>query len=225
MTETAPAWANPLLRPDPHTSGLTSRLILCYVEREAGRPGVEAVLGRCGLTAQEDRLRDPTFWFDFATKIALFEAAGEVLGQTDPAWRIGQAAIELQDLTGVKIALRAFGTPKLAYGSLPGVNGRFTRAHRLELLDLGDDSARFRYSDVAGVGYHPVDCQYTAGMLSCIPTMFGGLPAQIRHPTCALRGASECVYEVIWERRASARSRAALGLGAAAVAVGGASSR
>lgn len=225
MTEKVPAWANPLLRPDPHTSGLTSRLILSYVEREGGRSGVEALLDRCGLSAQEDRLRDPTFWFDFQTKIALFEAAGAVLGQADPARRIGQSAIELQALTGVKIALRAFGTPRLVYGALPGVNGRFTRAHGLELLDLDDDSARFRYSDVSGVGYHPLDCQYTAGMLSCAPTMFGELPAQVRHPTCALRGASWCVYEVTWERRVSARSRAAIGLGAAAMAVAGTSSR
>jgi diguanylate cyclase (GGDEF)-like protein/putative nucleotidyltransferase with HDIG domain len=224
MTETAPAWANPLLRPDPHTSGLTSRLILSYVEREAGRPGVEALLNRCGLTAEEARLRDPTFWFDFETKIALFEAAGAVLGQADPAWRIGQAAIELQALTGIKIALRAFGTPRLAYGAAAGVNGRFTRTHRMELLALDDDSARFRYSDVAGVGYHPVDCQYTAGMLSCAPTMFGGLPADVRHPTCALRGASWCVYEVTWERRASVRSQVALGLGVGATALAGARS-
>ena len=225
VTDTGPTWATPLLRPDPHTSGLTSRLILSYVEREGGRAGVEALLNRCGLTAREDRLRDPTFWFDFETKIALFEAAGAVLGQADPAWRIGQSAVDLQALTGVKIALRAFGTPRLAYGAVPGVNGRFTRAHRMELLDLGDDSARFRYSDAAGVGYHPVDCEYTAGMLSCVPTMFGGLPARVRHPTCALRGASSCVYEVAWEHRVSARSRAALGLGAAAVAVAGTGSR
>jgi len=195
------------------------------VEREAGRSGVEALLDRCGLAAEEDRLRDPTLWFDFGTKVALFEATGAILRQRDPAWRIGQAAIELQDLTGVKVAVRAFGTPRLAYGALPGVNGRFTRAHSLELLELGDDSARFCYSDVTGVGYHPIDCQYTAGLLSCVPTMFGGLPAHVRHPTCALRGAPSCVYEVIWERRPSGRSRVALGLGAAAVAVAGSGSR
>ncbi len=222
MTEIARAWANPLLGNAPHTSGLTSRLILTYVEREAGRAGIDAMLGRCGLSAEEDRLRDPTLWFGFETKVALFEAAGAVLRVKDPAWRIGQAAIELQDLTGVKVAVRAFGTPRLAYGALPGVNGRFTRAHRLELLALGEHSARFRYSDAAGVGYHAVDCQYTAGLLSCVPTMFGQFPAQVRHPTCALRGASCCIYEVIWERRPSARRRVALGLGAAAVAAAGA---
>jgi diguanylate cyclase (GGDEF)-like protein len=210
---------NALLDGTRHTSGLTSRLILNYVEREAGPRGVKAVLERCGLTDQEERLRNPAFWFDFETKLTLFEATGAVLGRPDAARRIGQAAIELQSLSGLKVALRAFGSPRLAYGALPGVTGRFTRAHRAEVLELGDDHARFRYFDVSGVGYHSLDCEYTTGLLACIPTMFGVLPARVGHPECALKGASECVYDLQWERYRSPLARGATGL-AGAVAAG-----
>ncbi len=210
--------ANALLDGTRHTSGLTSRLILNYVEREAGPRGVKAVLERCGLTDQEERLRNPAFWFDFETKLTLFEATGAVLGRPDAARRIGQAAIELQSLSGLKVALRAFGSPRLAYGALPGVTGRFTRTHRAEVLELGDDHARFRYFDVSGVGYHSLDCEYTAGLLACIPTMFGVLPARVGHPECALKGASECVYDLQWERYRSPLARGATGLAGVAAA-------
>src|SRR5215212_3340221 len=195
-----------------HTSGLTSRLILNYVEREGGPRAVQLVLEQCQLSDQEHTLRNPASWFDFWTKLALFEAAGAVLERADVARRIGQSAVELQSLSGLKIALRAFGSPSLTYGAVPGVTGRFTRAHRLDVLELGDDHARFRYVDISGVGYHLADCQYTAGLLACIPTMFGVLPARVKHAACGVRGAPECVYELEWDPYRSPLTRGARGL-------------
>ena len=198
-TARRPPAADPLQTLLHHTSGLTSRLVLSYVEREAGRRAVSDLLDRCGLAGHEEQLRDPTLWFDFDTKIKLLEGAAAVLARPDAARLIGQATIELNAVSGVQVALRAFGSPRLAYSALPGVSPRFTRAHRMELLSVGDDYARFKYSDTANVGYNPVDCQYTQGLLSCITTIFGGLPARITHHQCALRGASECIYDVAWE--------------------------
>ena len=183
-----------------HTSGLTSRLILSYVEREAGRSGVVAVLRHSGLQAYEQQLRNPGYWFDFATKIELFRSASVVLGQPDVAWRIGQTAADNPALSGFKLALRGVGSPRLVYSVLSGTAGRMTRAHQLELLELDDAYARFRYVDTAGVGYDRFDCDYTAGMLSCVPTMFAQPHGHVSHSQCRVTGASECIHEVQWER-------------------------
>ncbi|HKR99477.1 MAG TPA: hypothetical protein VJU79_08180, partial [Candidatus Dormibacteraeota bacterium] len=61
------------------TSGMTSRLILAYVERKGGRPAVQRVLQLCGLEDAEGDLLTESHWFSFATKIRLFQAAAEVL--------------------------------------------------------------------------------------------------------------------------------------------------
>ena len=82
------------------TSGLTSRLILAYVEREGGRPAVDALLARVGSQDHEEQLRDENFWFNFATKIRLFEAAAEVLDDPDVALHIGAAALQLNVAAG-----------------------------------------------------------------------------------------------------------------------------
>jgi len=201
-----------------HTSGLTSRLILNYVERAGGRGAVDAVLQRSGLAAYEDLLRDSTLWFDFHTKLALFEASGAVLGEGDIAWHIGRAAIELQAVAGLKVALRAFGSPRLAYNAIPSVSERFTRAHTTELLELNDQAASFRYFDSSGVGYHELDCRYTAGLLASVPTLFGSEHGQIAHKVCALDGAPECVYEVKWEGRNLAGTHIGAGLLGASLA-------
>ena len=44
-------------------SGLTTRLVLAFVEREGGRDAVEAVLERAGLAGCESQLRDENEWF------------------------------------------------------------------------------------------------------------------------------------------------------------------
>ena len=68
------------LRREPReTSGMTSRIMLAYAEREGGRELVDALLERTGLTHREAELRDENAWFSFDTKIALFEALADLL--------------------------------------------------------------------------------------------------------------------------------------------------
>ena len=54
-------------------SGVTSRLLLCYLERVGGREAIDEVLARTGLTEAEAALWDENTWFSFETKIRLFE--------------------------------------------------------------------------------------------------------------------------------------------------------
>jgi diguanylate cyclase (GGDEF)-like protein len=189
--------------PEGHqSSGLTSRLILAYVEREGGRPAVDALLERVGLADHEEQLRDENFWFDFATKIRLFEAAAEVLDDPDAALHIGAAALQLNVAPGVKLALRAFGTPQLVYTNIVRASGKFTWAHTWDVIDKGPGEVQLRYTDVSGVGYHRADCQYNRGLLSCVPEMFGMTPAEIEHDHCAVEGGDACVYDISWESSA-----------------------
>jgi diguanylate cyclase (GGDEF)-like protein len=224
LTQFSPAPRPEVVRPTQqhHTSGLTSRLIFAYVEDHGGRRAVEAMLRLCELEDREHELRAETQWFDFATKVRLFEAAAIVLRDPDVAYHIGAEAIHLHVGAGFKLALRAFGSPRLAYGYVPRAAAEFTWAHRFHLEALGGRDARFVYTDVSGVGYHRVDCQYNLGLLSCVPTLFDHLPARVEHPECALRGSDRCVYEVAWERPHVGVLRYGAAWGAASVATLGA---
>jgi diguanylate cyclase (GGDEF)-like protein len=205
-----------------HTSGLTSRLILSYAERAGGRAAVERILARCGLEDHEAQLRNENYWFDFETKIRLFEAASEILDDPDLAFHVGAAALDLNVAPGLKLALRALGSPRLVYANVVSASGKFTWAHRWEIVHLARERARVRYFDVSGVGYHRLDCQYNRGLLSRVPALFGMPPAEIMHASCALDGAEACVYELRWdERPRTARSLFALA-GAMAATVGSA---
>ncbi len=201
----------------PETSGMTSRLILAYVERRGGRAALDRVLELCGLVDAEADLRNEGHWFSFATKIRLFQAAAEVLDDPNVARHLGESAIELNVGEALKLTLRALGSPRLVYENIVRANGKFTTTARMDLLDSGSTHARIAYVDVTGTPFHPLDCQYNQGMLSCVPALFGLPLARVSHPVCAGDGGDSCIYDLSWDSGGSyVRS------GIAALAAGGA---
>jgi diguanylate cyclase (GGDEF)-like protein/putative nucleotidyltransferase with HDIG domain len=206
------------------TSGMTSRLILGYVERRGGRPAVEQVLRLCELEDAEADLRNEGHWFSFATKIRLFLAAAEVLDDPQVARHAGECALELNVGEALKLALRALGSPRLVYDNIVRANGKFTTTARMDLLESGSSHARIAYVDITGTPFHPIDCQYNQGMLSCVPVLFGLPLGRVSHPVCAGDGGESCIYDITWESGGSYVRFALTSLlgGAAMVATAGA---
>jgi diguanylate cyclase (GGDEF)-like protein/putative nucleotidyltransferase with HDIG domain len=210
--------SSPQPEPEPRqTSGITTRLVLLYVERELGRPGVEELLRRAGVEDREAELMDENEWVSFETKIRLFEAAVGVLDDPHATRRIGAAAIELRAGAGLKVVLRALGSPRLVYQNVVRANAKFNTVHTMEVLELSQNRARINFKDVTGVGVHHLDCEYNKGLLSCVPALFGHRPATVSHPICACDGGAEaCVYDVSWLGHGS-ELRYAAGCSAAAI--------
>ncbi len=202
-------------------SGLTSRLILAYVEREAGGQAVQRVLARAGLSGVEERLRDENYWFSYETKLALWSAAEEVLDDTEVAEHVGASVLDLSVATGLKHTLRALGTPGLVYANVVRVNAKFNWAHRLVVVDKDAAHVRVRYTDISGVGYHHYDCGYTRGLLATVPQLFGLPPAHVAHPVCGARGDPWCEFDVRWSTGTHGLTRAALTLAVGAAALAG----
>src|SRR3954466_3947817 len=204
------------------TGGVTTRLILDYVEREGGREAVDQLLRRAGLGHREHELRDEDSWCSYATKIALLEATAKVLDDPLAARHIGEAGMDFNVAPGLILSLRALGSLRLLYKNIPKTCSKFTSTHRMEALEVGRRHARIAYTDISGTGYHPADCELNIGFLSCAPIVFGLPLARVSHPVCARDGGDTCVYEIRWQSGAS-RLRTALGalLGGAAC-IGGA---
>src|SRR4051812_39472463 len=200
------------------TGGVTTSLILDYVEREGGREAGERLLRPAGVEHPEHELRDEDSWSSYATKIAMLEAAAEVLGDPLAARHIGEAGMDFNVAPGLTRSLRALGSLRLLYKNIPKTCSKFTSTHRMEALEVGRDHARIAYTDISGTGYHPADCELNVGFLSCAPIVFGLPLARITHPVCARDGGDTCVYEIRWQSGAS-RLRTALGamLGGAAI--------
>jgi diguanylate cyclase (GGDEF)-like protein len=200
------------------TSGVTSALMLAYLDRTGGPDAVAEVLHRCGLSGCEAELRDENCWFSWETKIALFEATAHVLGNPDFLADMAALALDMKVAGGLKVALRTLGSPQLVYRSVVRANARFNGSHAMELVSIGDGQARIRFVEISGERrFHHLDCEYSAAMLRIVPELFGLPRAQLTHVECVGDGADSCVYDLRWHEHVSVGQRVlAAALGSAA---------
>ena len=184
------------------TSGVTSALLLDYLDRVGGREAVSAVLSTCGLEQCEHELRDQNTWFSWETKIGLFEATAVVLDKPDFLSEMASYALDAKVAEGLRVALRTLGSPQLVLRNIVRANARFVRSHVLELSELRNGHAHLRFSEIGdGRRYHRMDCQYTSGLLAVIPELFGLPAARVSHFQCATDGADACEFELHWTER------------------------
>ena len=201
-------------------SGVTSRLLLCYLERVGGREAIDEVLARTGLTGEEAALWDENTWFSFETKIRLFEAASDVLDNPRFLDEMGALALDLNVAGALKVALRTLGSPQFVYRNVVRANARFNGSHVMEMVEIGNGHARVRYRDAqGGRRFHPLDCRYNRSLLPQVPRLFGLPAGRVEHRQCVADGAEACVYELTWQEQAHGHRKAiALGAGTAAAA-------
>jgi diguanylate cyclase (GGDEF)-like protein len=199
-------------------SGLTTRLILAYLERGGGRSAVDELLGRTGMSAREAELRDENSWFSFDTKMALWQVASELTGDPRIAEHVGESALDFSIGLGLKRALRALGSPEFVYRSIARANSKFNCTHQFDPVLSEPGHIRTARRDLCGVGYHQYDCDYTIGLLRTVPQLFGYPPARVSHQLCGARGADHCEFDVQWVSGISTGTRPIVLAGAAGVA-------
>jgi len=193
-------------------------LVLLYVEQVGGIEAVDRVLERCGMSDRRAELLDENHWFSYDGKIALFEAAADLLGDPNVMHAASSRVLDLNVGGGLKLALRALGSPRLVYQNIVRANAKFSGSHSMELLDVGPRHAVISYADLTPARrYHDLDCQYNRGMLARVPELFGLGPARVEHHVCGCTGGPACIYSLRWE---SGANEIRFALGAAAVGGG-----
>src|SRR5205085_2059203 len=109
-------------------SGITTGLILAYAERVGGRAAIDEILTRAGLAGREEELRVESAWFSYETKISLWQASEQVLGDPRIAEHAGASVLEFSVAPGLKRALQALGSPDLVYRNVVRANSKFNWA-------------------------------------------------------------------------------------------------
>lgn len=184
------------------TAGLTTRLIVEYVRRDAGEPGVLRMLKLAGEQRPLSVLEDERVWSSYAAKIALFEAAAEVTGRPDVARRIGETVLDAAVGSTVRLVVGMFGSPNRLLRAITRTSSKFSTAGHMSVVDLRRTSAVLRYEIRPGYRLSRHDCDYTIGLLSQVTPLFGMPQARVRHSECQVRGAEACVYRLDWRKRA-----------------------
>jgi diguanylate cyclase (GGDEF)-like protein len=182
-------------------SNLTIALILGYVRERGGEAAVERVLSIAGEARPMAELVDEGRWSSYEQKLRLFEAAITVLDDPETPRLVGETVLEQQTGTAIRLMLRALGSPASVCRSVAKASAKFSTNYTCVALSVGREGAVI--SNRLHEGYEPniIDCQYTTGLLSQIPALFGLEPAVVEHEECQVRGAPACIYTLRWRAR------------------------
>src|SRR4051812_7932910 len=183
------------------TSGATTGGLLRYVRSVGGDAAVEQVLAKACVLATADELEDQARWWSYDTRIRLFEAATEVIGDPRLMFRVGAAALQSGLAHSLVILLRAMGTPRQVFRQLPRAVAKFSTTSTMEIVESGATSATIRFELHDDYVHSRLDCDYARGLLTTVPTVFGLPPAAVVHNECESDGYPACVYPLAGRRR------------------------
>ncbi|MEX5720892.1 diguanylate cyclase domain-containing protein [Geodermatophilus maliterrae] len=183
------------------TSGVTTALLVAFVRERGGDAAVEETLHRAGVPFSAAELSEPSTWTSYDTRIRLFTAATDVLGDPDAMYRMGAESLRNGMNATVVLLVRAMGSPRQVYARLPRAVTNFSTTSTMEVLESDATSATVRYVLHEGYVHSRLDCDYARGLISMVPTIFGLAPARVVHDECESSGAEACVYHLSWDRR------------------------
>jgi diguanylate cyclase (GGDEF)-like protein len=181
------------------TSSATTAGLLRYVRAAAGDAGVAETIRRAGVPHREDELLDPATWTSYDTRIRLFAAATEVLGDPRTMFRVGATALARGLSPSVVLVVRATGSPRQVIRQLPGAVLKFSTTSTMAVLESGATHATVSLTLHPGYEHSRLDCEYAQGLLTSIPSVFGLPAGHIVHDECESDGHPACIYHLTWE--------------------------
>jgi diguanylate cyclase (GGDEF)-like protein len=187
--------------PGRDTSGVTTRVVVLYVRQHGGDRAVAAMLKYAGETRGVEELLDEHGWSSYEQKIRLFRAAVAVLGDPGAVRKIGQFMLRSRIALPLLVLLRALGSPEQVLRNVAKANSRFSTNSTVEALEIGNGHAMVSYRLHGGYVPDELDCQYTEGLLSLVPEVFGLPAATVQHEECQVDGAAACLYRLTWRPR------------------------
>ncbi|HMD47410.1 MAG TPA: EAL domain-containing protein [Acidimicrobiales bacterium] len=182
-------------------SGAVTSVILRYLRAHGGEAAVAEALARAGEQRDAATLEDPRSWSTHDEAIALLTAASEVTGDPDVPRHVGEEMLRQHDGTEVANLLRSLGSPAELLRNVTAAAARFSTVSLLEALEVGEAHAVIRAEARAGFPRHLYLCEFTRGLLSQVPVLFGLVQAVVTETECQARGGRFCLYSVAWEER------------------------
>ena len=180
-------------------SGALTNVIVRYVRALVGDEGVQQMVDLAHEARPVSALEDPTSWSSHDEAIALFEAASEVTGDPQVGLHVGAEMLRQHDGTEVANLLRSLGSPGELLRNVTAAAAKFSTVSTMEPLEVGDAHAVVRAITRPGFLRYPQLCDFTKGLLSQVPVLFGLVPAVVAEPECQAKGGRFCLYSVAWE--------------------------
>jgi len=196
----------------PEISCRITRTLIMYVRETNGSLGNLLE----DLELDEAYLCDNNNWVSHEFLHILYARMSEILGEKYPVYKMARASDRYQSMNILERIARLLGNPKLIYSQAPRYNRLLKANGDVYIHEVGDSWVVLedRYHDGATKTRH--DCDYTRGIITGIPTVFGMPPARVEEIECQVAahvygerewpdrpvyGSKGCLYRIEWASR------------------------
>jgi diguanylate cyclase (GGDEF)-like protein len=174
-------------------------LILARVREMAGEDGVARLLAEAGSKRTVEYLQDVGNWVGYDEAIALWNAGEAITHDPSFARHVGEDGVKVLGGSATAAVLRSLGSPEENMRSLNVSSQRWSTAAELEAIEVRPGYGEVRAVASPGFTRHRQHCDWTHGMLSIGPSLFGLPQAKVEHTACQALGAPDCRYYVTWD--------------------------
>jgi diguanylate cyclase (GGDEF)-like protein len=181
-----------------HFSCSVSAVLLAEVSSLGGEDAVAELLRLARSTRTSEYLSDLTNWISYDEAVALLRAGAQVTHNPQVLKLAGQRAARRLSSSPVAALLRSLGSAENIYRQIATGATKFSTVIRLEALDARPGYAELIATPVEGFPRSREHCEWTVGMLSGAPNLFGLPTASVEHDQCAALGAPHCLYRISW---------------------------
>jgi diguanylate cyclase (GGDEF)-like protein len=180
-----------------HFSCSLSATLLARVHAYGGDEVVAELLRRARSPRSAEYLRDITNWISYDEAVALWETGAAVTHHPQFARAVGEDAVHRLAGSPVAALLRSLGLEGI-YREMATTATKYSTASTLHARDVRPGFAEIVAVAVEGFPRNRHHCEWTWGLLSCNPILFGLPRATVEHTECQALGAPSCVYRVTW---------------------------
>jgi diguanylate cyclase (GGDEF)-like protein len=191
--------ARPSADADRQICCTVTSVLLRLVRSEGGETTVAQLLERARATHEAAYLEDVDNWISLDEAGALLEAGVVETGDSTFARRVGEQVLNQHAGTPVATLLRSLGSPEAILAAVAQTAAKFSTVTELEAVEVGPGHAQIRAAAREGFTRRAELCDWTTGMLSAAPSLFGLPAARVHESECQARGGSRCLYNVSWD--------------------------
>jgi diguanylate cyclase (GGDEF)-like protein len=189
---------------DRHISCSMTNVMLTLVRRRDGDAAVAALLRAADTTREVNYLENLDNWISHDEATALLEASVQVTGDPLFARRVGEEMVGQHAGKQVATLLRSLGSLEAVLKAVAQTAAKLSTATEMEALEIGPGRAVIRAVAREGYARGPINCDWTTGLLSGTPIIFGLPVARVHESECQARGGAQCLYTIVWDAEQAA---------------------
>ena len=180
-----------------HFAGTNTQFIIKYLRSRTPPGTVERVMQRAGEVRSADALLDALTWSSYDEFRNLLVACHAELG-ADVLVAIGLDAFADVSVPDTTAILQALGSPSSLYADIGPAAASLSPLVELTGEEQGPTEWLMRQRFKEGFEPYREYCEYSVGLLSVTPRLFGYQPALVIEEACQCLGAPECQFRVTW---------------------------